>query len=175
MRRGWKYVVLLGGIAGVVAFFLPFITFDSRDGMITGGVSAYQIVSGIDSITEVMSGAAPLLATHEDVQAFAKVFNEDLREYRVAMVAFYAPAALLALVGALAGARRRMGRIAGLSALVLGAANAAIWMLFSQVRADQPDETVGLGIGLHLLLAAGIAGILAGLGALLAPDRGSAA
>ena len=29
-----------------------------------------------------------------------------------------------------------------------------------------------MGIGLHVLLAAGVAGMLAGLGALLAPDRG---
>lgn len=173
MARAWKYLVLLGGIAGVAGFFLPFIAFESTDGMFTGSISAYRLVSGIDDVTQVIESSGPLVAaTNADVQAFVKTVNNDLAEYRAGLVAFFLPAVLLALLGALAGARRRMGRLAGLFAIVFGLANAGVWTLFSSVHADEPDKTVSLGLGLHLLLAAGVLGMLAGLGALVLPDRG---
>jgi hypothetical protein len=176
--KAWKYLVLLGGIAGVAGFFLPFIWFQSADGRFEGTVSAYQIVRGIDDVTDLVEGAKPIVAASPEAQQFVKTFNVELARYRGALVAFYLPAALLALVGALCGARRKMGRLAGLFALALGLANASIWVLFHQVSHDAKVASQGvanMGFGLHMLLAAGIAGILAGLGALLAPDRGAAA
>lgn len=171
----WKYITLLGGIAGLVGFFLPFVTFASTDHAITGSVSAYQIVRGIDTINEMMSGAAPALATSTQAATWAQDFNTQMGEYRGAMVGFFIPAVLLALLGALTGVRRRMGRLAGLFALLLGGANAAIWVLFKTVSDEQSTREVmaTMGPGLHLLLAAGAAGVLAGLGALMLPDRGA--
>ena len=46
--KAWKYLVLVGGILGVAGFFLPFVTFRSSDGELSGAVSAYQIVRGFD-------------------------------------------------------------------------------------------------------------------------------
>ena len=173
MTRAWKYLVLLGGIAGVAGFFLPFVAFESTDRMFTGSISAYRIVSGIDDVAQVIESSGPLVATtNADVQAFVKTINDDLAEYRAGLIGFFIPAVLLALLGALAGARRRMGRLAGLLAIVFGLANAGVWVLFSSVHAEQPDKTVSLGLGLHMLLAAGVLGVLAGIGALLLPDRG---
>jgi hypothetical protein len=173
----WKYLVLLGGIVGVAGFFLAFITFRSSDGRIEGSASAYQLVRGIDDVSELVEGASPVVNAHPEVQQFVKTLNVELGKYRGALVGFYVPAALLALLGAFAGMRRRMGRIAGIVAIAIGAANAAIWVLFFQVssEASTPEGTAAMGIGLHVLLAAGVAGMLAGLGALLAPDRGDAA
>jgi hypothetical protein len=174
--KAWKYLVLIGGIAGVAGFFLPFIWFQSHDGRFEGTVSAYQIVRGIDDVTDLVDGAKPVVAASPEAQRFVETFNEELARYRGALVAFFLPAALLALVGALCGARRKMGRVAGLFATVLGLVNAVIWVLFYQVSHDAKTASQGIaemGHGLHLLLAAGIAGTLAGLGALFAPDRGA--
>jgi hypothetical protein len=169
----WKYLVLIGGIAGVVGFFLPFISFHSRDDRIAGSVSAYQIVRGIDDVGALIDGARPVAVTNDQAKQVVATLDRELARYRSALVACYVPAAALALLGALAGARRKMGRIAALLAIVLGLANAAVWALFYEVSMEHPDVTASMGTGLHLLLIAGLLGGLAGLGALIAPDRGS--
>ena len=176
--KAWKYLVLIGGIAGVAGFFLAFINFRTTDGRLEGSVSAYQIVRGIDDVSELVEGAKPIVEANPEVQQFVKTFNDELGTYRGALVGFYVPAAALALLGAFAGARRKLGRIAGLVAIALGIANAGIWVLFYQVseQASVASEgTASMGVGLHMLLVAGIAGLLAGLGALFAPDRGDEA
>ncbi len=170
--KAWKYLVVIGGIAGVVGFFLPFITFHSRAEHIAGSVSAYQIVRGIDDVDELLDGARPATVTSAEAQRLVTMFDAELARYRSALVACYVPAAALALLGALAGARRKMGRLAALIAIGLGLANAGVWLLFYQVSMEHPDVTAGLGAGLHLLLVAGVLGAIAGLGALIAPDRG---
>ncbi len=174
--KAWKYITLLGGIAGLVGFFLPFVAFASADHSITGTVSAYQIVRGIDSVNELMSGVAPALLPSEQATAWAGNFNTQITDYRGAIVGFFIPAVLLALLGALAGVRRRMGRLAGLFALLFGAGNVAVWILFKTISDEQSsrDVVTTMGIGVHLVLAAGCAAVLAGLGAMLSPDRGTA-
>lgn len=170
----WKYIALLGGIAGLVGFFVPFVEFHARDHALSGSVSAYQIVRGIDDISEMISGAGPALASDDQLRQWATEFNRSMAEYRGAMVGFFIPAVLLALLGALTGIRRKMGRLAGLGAILFGGASAGVWALFQHVSEEQSrgDVIASLGIGLHLLLAAGAAGVLAGLGALVIPDRG---
>lgn len=172
--KAWKYLVLIGGIAGVAGFFLPFLTFTSDRDNLSVSVSAYQIVSGIDAVDELIAGAKPMTdASAEARQAIATI-NTELERYRGALMAVFAPAVALALLGAINGARRRMGRVAGLLTIGLGLANAGIWLLFYQVAVAEPDLRAELGLGLHLLLIAGLLALLAGVGALLAPDRGHA-
>ena len=172
--KAWKYLVLIGGIAGVTGFFLPLINFQSSDGRIEGTVSAYQIVGGIDDVNELIEGTKPIVAASPEAQRYVKMFNDELARYRGVLVGLYVPAALLALLGALAGMRRKLGRIAALLAIALGLANAGIWLLFYQVSQDASaaEGSASIGIGVYMLLAAGIAGTVAGLGALVSPDRG---
>jgi hypothetical protein len=173
--KAWKYLVLLAGIAGIAGFFFPFLTFQSPNGELEGSVSAYQIVRGIDAVDELIDTTKPMTITSAEATRVVTTLNAELERYRFALIACYVPAAALALLGALVGARRKMGRIAGLLAIVIGLANAAVWLLFYQVSMEQPEVTAAMGFGLHLLLVAGVAGVLAGVGALLVPDRGYAA
>ncbi len=170
--KAWKYLVLIGGIAGIAGFFLAFITFKSPDGQIEGSVSAYQIVRGIDAVDELIDTTKPMTATNADAQRVVTTINAELERYRGALIAVYAPALALAVLGALVGARRRMGRIAGLLAIVIGLANAGVWLLFYQVSTEQHDVDAAIGFGVHALLVAGVLGVVAGLGALFVPDRG---
>ena len=78
---------------------------------------------------------------------------------------FYIPAALVLLLGAICVARGKMGRFAGLLALLVGGASAGVWALFNMVANEDKGNNVSLGMGLHLIL---VAGILAG------SSRGSA-
>ena len=172
--KAWKYLVLIAGIAGVAGFFLPLITFQSPRGDIEGSVSAYQIVRGIDAVDELIDTTRPMTITNAEATRVVSTINNELERYRGALIACYVPAAALALLGALVGARRKMGRIAGLLAIVIGLVNAGVWLLFYQVSMEQPEVSAAIGFGLHLLLIAGVLGMLSGLGALIAPDRGTA-
>jgi hypothetical protein len=164
----WKYLVLVGGIAGMLGFFLPFISNSSGKPTLIDHLSAYDVVSGADAMSDLVRTAEQAGLAGTDT----KRMQQQLEVSRTAMMACYMPAALLALLGAIIGYRRRMGRIAGILAMLLGGINAAIWYLFYSVAQEDPDRALSLGIGMHLLLAAGIAGMLAGLGAMILPDRG---
>jgi len=165
----WKILVLLAGLAGITGFFLPFVKYKSPDGSVTGTISAYQIVSGITDPNDIVDGDLPKL-DQTQVTVLVKQFNEGLAEFKTAMLAFFTPALLLALVGGLAVARGRMGRLAGIFALLLGLANAGVFFLFYSVAKDSGQTDATLGLGLTMLLVAGIGGALGGLGALFSPD-----
>jgi hypothetical protein len=65
-----------------------------------------------------------------------------------------------------------MGRFSGLIALILGGACCAVFALFWQADQNSRDASAALGLGVYLLLGAGLGGVVAGLGALVTPDHG---
>jgi hypothetical protein len=170
--RLWKVLVLLAGVAGIIGFFTPLIEYRSTDGKITGDASAFQIVRGVDNVSDVFDQGEKLGLTREDSQRIAKVFHEGLNAYRGVAIAFFAPAGLLAVLGILLVLRDRMGRFSGLLALILGAACCAVFGLFWRADQTSRDASASLGLGVYLLLGAGLGGVLAGLGALVSPDLG---
>jgi hypothetical protein len=189
--RAWKYLVLIGGIIGIAGFFLPFVEFHNAQTTIAGdtvqlkpiAISGYQVVRGIDDIHDLIEATRPLTKQAEpEIQLVVAGFNAQLAEYRGLMIAFYVPALLLALLGALAGMRRQMGRLAGLCAIAFGAGNALVWLVFDQISRELATKSAAtgttakalMGLGLHALLVAGVLAVMAGLGALLLPDRGVA-
>jgi hypothetical protein len=175
MSGAWKYLVLLAGIAGIVGFFLPFVTVHTRDARFGRHPSAFELVRRLEGLDDMTHSLTALGVATPDAKQMAAQAHDTLQTARTAASVIYAPAALLALLGVVCGFRRRMGRLAGFFALVLGAASASVWAVFHYVASNDPNHGATLGLGAHLLLACGAAGALAGLGALLAPDRGSVA
>lgn len=171
--RLWKILVLLAGVAGIIGFFTPLIEYRSTDGKITGDASAFQMVRGVDSASDIFAQGEQLGLSREDSQRIAQVFRDGLNAYRGVAIAFFAPAALLALLGIIQLLRDRMGRFSGLLAIILGAACCAVFALFWRADQTSRDASASLGLGLYLLLGAGLGGVLAGLGALVHPDHGS--
>jgi hypothetical protein len=170
--RLWKILVLLAGVAGVIGFFTPLIEYRGNDGRLVGDASAFQITRGIDNPGDIFEGAEAFGLSRADSQQLAKVFNEGVNAYRGAMAALFGPAGLLVLLGLVNLLRDRMGRFSGVIAIVLGAACCAVFGLFWQADQNSHDANASLGLGLYLLLAAGLGGVLAGLGALVSPDHG---
>lgn len=173
MSAVWKYLVLLGGIAGIAGFFLPFVNVHTRDARFGRHPSAFELVRRIEGLDAMTQDLTALGIAAPDAQQMATQAHTSLQTARTAASVIYAPAALLALLGIVCGFRRRMGRLAGLLALILGGSSAAVWAVFHYVAANDPHHGATLGLGAHLLLACGAAGVLAGLGALIAPDRGA--
>jgi hypothetical protein len=170
--RLWKVLALLAGVAGVIGFFTPLVEYRSPDGKITSDASAFQIARGVDNAGDIFEQAEQLGLSHADSQRFAKAFNDGMNAYRGGVAAFFAPAGLLALLGIIMLLRDRMGRVGGLFAIVFGGACCAVFARFWQADQASRDASASIGLGVYLLLAAGLAGVLAGLGALVRPDRG---
>jgi hypothetical protein len=171
--RIWKLVLLLAGMAGVIGFFTPLIDTRSSDGRITSDASAFQIARGVDGAGEVRAQAQALGLSRADSERIARAFHAGIEVYAASIVACFVPAGLLAALGLLMMLRDRMGRLSGLAAIVLGAASIAVFARFWQADQVSRDASSSLGLGVYLVLAAGLGGALAGLGALISPDRGS--
>lgn len=170
--RLWKILALLAGVAGVIGFFTPLIEYRSNDGRLVGDASAFEIARGIDNPGDIFEGAEAFGLSRATSQQLAKLFNEGVNVYRGAMAALFAPAALLVLLGVVNLLRDRMRRFSGLVAILLGGACCAVFGLFWQADQNSRDASAVLGLGTYLLLAAGLGGVLAGLGALVSPDHG---
>jgi hypothetical protein len=168
----WKYLVLLAGLAGIAGFFLPFVTVHTQEARFGRHPSAFSLVRSLETLDSMTQGLTALGVAPPQARASAEQAHAALETARTAASVIYAPAVLLALLGIVCGVRRRMGRLAGFIAFVLGAASASVWAVFHYVAASDPHHGATLALGAHLLLACGAAGALAGLGALLAPDRG---
>ncbi len=172
--RLWKVFVLLAGVAGVIGFFTPLVEYRSNDGKLTNDASAFEVVRGVDqsSSGDLFKQAEKLGLSHEDAQKFARAFNQGMEAYGGMLALYYAPAALLLLLGVWLVVRDRMGRFAGLLALVLGGACCAVFAVFWQADQQSHDAHARLGLGLYLLAGCGVGAFIAGFGALISPDRG---
>jgi hypothetical protein len=170
----WKYLVLLAGIVGVAGFFLPFIDVHTANARFGRHPSAFQLVRSLETLDALTLDLTHLGLADAQAKETAAAAHAQLEQARTAASVIFAPAALLAILGATLGIRRRMGRLAGFVALVLGAISASVWAIFYYVASRDPHHAATMGLGANLLLACGAAGALAGLGALVLPDRGAA-
>lgn len=170
----WKYLILLAGIAGIAGFFLPFAKGRVEQVDATVQFTGYQLVKGLDAkeLVKQVEQIAKESKTRVDAEHLAKQIDEGMPKLGGAILLVYSPAVLLALIGAFAVARGKLGRLGGLVALLVGAIGAAVWALLYMASHEAKDATITLGTGAHLLLAAGLGGIAGGLGAIVSPDRG---
>ncbi|MBA3818291.1 MAG: hypothetical protein H0X17_05325, partial [Deltaproteobacteria bacterium] len=161
-----KFIVLAGGILGILAFFLPMVSVERDGKRVTA--SAFQVVKGLDAVTtevdraEVRTAAASYGAPERAARSEAK---SDLGAIKGIVVAIFAPALLLAVISGLGVRRQQFGRVAGTLSLLLGAVGLGIGVILK--GAAEGDS----GIGLTVLLLTGLAGVVGGILALARPER----
>ncbi len=164
-------MILVAAALGIGGFFAPFLEYRAPDGSLWGA-SAYDIALNKFDLTTWMVGAEKLgLVTHAEATRVTMMVNKAMAGYRVAMIGAFVPVALLALTALGCFARRQMGRITGLGVFVAGTACVVVYGFVFDI-ADPSRTTSGqLGLGIYLLLVCGLISLLAGLGAVVAPDR----
>jgi hypothetical protein len=155
-----KFIVLVGGILGILAFFLPLVSVE-RQG-VKASVSAYQVIKGLDQVEVAVDQAGARSSVDIATAASAK---QDIGAMKGIVMAIFGPALLLSLIGAAGVARKRFGRVAGTFSFLLGIAGLGIAALLKS--AAEGDG----GIGLKLLLVTGVAGLVGGIAALVKPER----
>ena len=128
-----KFIILAAGILGLLAFFLPLVAV--KDSGVKGALSAFQIVKGLDGAQDQVSANAKeldvqLAAMNTTVNgraATSKDANEALGAVKGVVMAIFAPALLLAIIGGIAASRKKLGRLGGFGALFFGLIGLAIW------------------------------------------------
>jgi len=160
-----KFIVLAGGILGILAFFLPMVSVDRGDH--SGTVSAFQIFKGLDQLS-AQAGSEEIHLATASARASAAEAKEGLDGMKGIVMAIFAPAILLLLIGGLGVARKKFGRVAGAFSLIFGLVGLGIGGLLKS--AAEGDS----GIGLTLLIVTGVAGVVGGLMALVKPERAQA-
>ena len=157
-----KFIVLAGGILGILAFFLPMVTVQRQD--FTGSVSAFQIMKGLDAVS-VATSTTEVSVALADAGSSAQSAKEALDGMKAIVMAIFVPALMLVLIGGLGVYRKKFGRVAGTFSLLFGLLGLGIGSLLKS--AAEGDS----GIGLTLLLVTGVAGVVGGLIALVKPER----
>jgi len=162
-----KFVVLVGGILGILAFFLPMVSVTREGKNVT--VSAFQVVKGLDAVKgELDKDEVKMKAASYGETGSLNRAKSDIDGIKGIVMAIFAPALLLAAIGGAGVARKKFGRVAGTFSLLFGLLGLGIGAILKS--AAEGDS----GIGLTLLLITGVAGIVGGIMALAKPDRGAA-
>lgn len=175
MVKAAKFLVLIAGLAGLVAFFLPFLTAES--GGKTASISAFQAVKGIDTALDATEQATAGATTPEAKSATAEI-ADVVNKVKAFLYAMYAPAVLLALFGLIGVLKKKFGRGFGVLSVLMGLIALGFWALLfmaaGEANKDQGagDVKVALGLGVHLLLATGILGFIGGITNTVKPDYG---
>lgn len=160
--KATKFIVLVGGILGILAFFLPMVTIHRAD--FNGSASAFQLIKGLNAASDVVNSdevRAAAISSADIAEA-----KEGLDAMKGIVAAIFVPAILLALIGGLGVKRKSFGRVAGGFSLLFGLIGLGIATLLRGAAGEDA------GIGLTLLLLTGVAGTLGGLITLVKPDRG---
>jgi len=157
-----KFIVLVGGILGILAFFLPMVSVH-REGS-TGTVSAFQVIKGLEAIT-VQTGTHEAQVALADAGSSTGEAQDALGKMKGIVAAVFVPALLLLLIGGVAVARKKFQRTSGAFALVIGLVGLGIAAILN--GAAEGDG----GIAISLLLATGTAGVIGGIIGLIKPER----
>jgi len=178
-HRPWRYMLLAAMVAAVFGAFLPLI--DIKYGRLTLGLTAMDLSFGMDKTRALAEKEIPKLPSVLNKRLQNTRSNqEDLKlvldASRWAALAFV-PGVLLGVLGVVGLIRRRVGRVSGVFALLLGLGSIAAWLglrfglAYAEQEADLGKVVVSLQVGAHLLLVVGGIAVLAGLGALFQPDQ----
>jgi hypothetical protein len=162
IMKASKFIVLAGGILGILAFFLPMVTVQRAD--YSGSVSAFQIMKGLEAVT-VATGSTEVSVALADAGTSAQSAKDALDGMKAIVMAIFVPALMLVLIGGLGVYRKKFGRVAGTFSLLFGLLGLGIGALLKS--AAEGDS----GIGLTLLLVTGVAGVVGGILTLAKPER----
>jgi hypothetical protein len=174
MVKAAKFMVLVAGLMGLIAFFLPLFSVDVAGKSFT--VSAFQAVRGVEAVkANLEKQAGEKMQNDPQAQKAVADLDDVLTKVKSYLFIMYAPAALLLLLGVIGVVKQRFGRGFGVLSLLLGLITFGFWALLffaaGEAKKEQAEATFGLGLGVHLLLGTGILGFLGGVTNTVKPDR----
>ncbi len=185
----WRKVLLVSGIIGVMAVFLPL--FELRAGPLAVQLSARQLSFGLDRTHQLLDEPSPLVkkwlpkleqkvpTSMRGVANDAKGAIEDARTVVDAArgaALLFVPSALMLAISIAAFKRRRFGRALGAASLVCGLLSIAAFLalraglLYGLDEAGIKHVVVTIELGGQMLMFVGLAAVIAGVGGLVRPE-----
>lgn len=165
-----KYIVLLCGLAGLGAFFMPLIHVNIRG--FQGQVSAYDALRGI----EAAKGAAEatetvgVLTGDRDLKQDSRDVKEGAETAKAVLFVPFIPPAVFVLLGLLGFLKGSFGRGFGFGTALFAVIGLGLVALLYSAAQDERAQDV-LGSGFYVLAASYAGAALFGLFAFLVPDN----
>ena len=167
-----KFVILGGAVIALLSFFLPLVTAENKQLNIHGSISAFQMVKGLSSMEDAISGAGES-ARSEEAKAWVRDANKSFESVKGVIALVYAPAALLFLVGLVGAIRGKLGRLGGVGALLFGGVAAGFGGIMLSAAGGADPSGAKPGLAIYAMLVGGLIGTVAGLVTIVKPDRGA--
>lgn len=165
-----KFMVLAAGVLAIASFFLPLVATRVEGHYIH--VSGFQIVKGIDSAKDVVTNVGNEADTAE-VKASVAEANDSLDKVKGIIWMVFGPGFLLLPLGIAAVVRKKFQRLGGVGALLLGVIAAGFGaIMLSAANETAAQGEAGPGPGIYAMILGGVLGMVAGVLALIKPDRG---
>lgn len=166
----WKILILLTGLAGLAGFFLP-MTKTGDTSFSALDIMRAKTADNAAQITDQMKKVGDTYAASKELteKAANNIGERGLNGLKGVVAALFVPALLLTFIGIAGMVRGKLLRLGGIFALLLGLVSTAIWGIFFLASGEVSGS---IGIGLHMLLVAGLGGVIGGIGNLIKPDTG---
>lgn len=174
-----KFVILGAGIIGLISFFLPY--FNLKVGDETISPSAMQVMQGLEAAkqgagelkSDLEAKAAELDPTGEASQGLGQA-QEVIDLVKGIIIVMFLPALVLLIVGGVGAARKKLERVGGIIALLVGILGLATNGIAMAGLSDAEVQKEGMspGIALYLMLVVCTIGFICGLLTVIKPDRG---
>src|SRR5512134_1336374 len=132
-----RWIVLVGGVLGTIAFFVPLASFVHRGE--ARAITAHELFTGVTELEQA----------------------QTIAEIRGVIALCFLPGAVLLVLGFVAAIRGRFGRVGGTTAVVLGVIGLLVFYALN--AGVDSDPTASRGPAMYLLLAAGALGLAGGV------------
>ncbi len=177
MSNNARYIVLIAGLLGVLAMFQPLLVIGRYK--LRAEVSAYELSFGLSKTHKALDTKLPFLVERKipqdlrDARDDIKIIMDASKNAALA----YIPAAVLLLIGAYATWKKRLNRPLAALCVLFGFASALAYvgLKYGIAYGEQEEPilkrvSIELLIGAKILLAGGLACVVAGLAALVHPN-----
>lgn len=160
-----KFAILAAGVLGLISFFLPVIQVGSDS------ASPMQIMKGMQEVTNATDSVSDATSdTHvKDAASGVADMANAVKGYIAIM---FAPFLAFLAIGGVGVGRKKLGRLGGTGAFLLGAIGLLLSVVLLSVANEKDASGGGPGIGLWITVLAGGVGAVSGLLLLIKPDRG---
>lgn len=170
-----KFVILGAGILGLVAFFLPYFTM--KLGGETISPSAMQVMQGIEAAEKGADALQNEIDSTAEMSGFTGEVGQvrdvlDLLKGIIALM--FLPALVLVIIGGIGAGRKKLERVGGVLALIVGIIGLGTnGLAMAGLSAPEVEkEGMSPGIALYIMLFVCTIGFVCGLLTLIKPDRG---
>lgn len=179
MSSAARYIVFAAGLLGVLALFQPLMKLGHYK--LRTEVSAYDLSFGLEKTHKALNAKLPFVIARRippDVRQARDDIKVVMDASQFAALAFI-PAAMLLLIGSIAVYRKRLNRPLAALCVVFGLASAAafVGLKYGIAYGEQEEPIIKrvsleLLIGAKILLAGGVAAVIAGIAAVVKPHPG---